>query len=70
MRMLKGRDARGRTPLHYCVLYDHNTIAQMLLRRGAPSDVRDARGHSPLDVIINRGYVHDDVLLELLTHGK
>jgi ankyrin repeat protein len=68
--MLKSRDARGRTPLHYCLLYDRNAIAQMLLRRGAPCDMRDARGHSPLDVVINRGYVHDEALLELLTHSK
>jgi ankyrin repeat protein len=68
--MLKSRDARGRTPLHYCLLYDRNAIAHMLLRRGAPCDVRDTRGHTPLDVVINRGYVHDEALLELLTHGK
>ena len=68
--MLLAQDARGRTPLHYCMLYERNTIAHTLVRRGAPCEVRDARGQTPLDVAINRGYIHDEQLLVLLSGSQ
>lgn len=65
--LLHAQDVRGRTPLHYCMLYDRNGIAHALVRRGAPRDAQDCWGQTPLDVAINRGYIHDEQLLVLLS---
>ena len=58
---------RGRTPLHYSMLFEHNEIAQMLVKRGAPKTLADDRGQTPLDIAISRGRIHDEHLLVLLS---
>jgi ankyrin repeat protein len=65
--LLKGQDARGRTPLHYSMLYQRNDIAHVLVKGGAPKDVADAQGQTPLDVAISLGHIHDEKLLVRLS---
>lgn len=67
MQMLRAQDVRGRTPLHYAMLFEANDVAHVLLRRGALATVADIRGQTPLDVAIGRGRIHDEALLELLS---
>ena len=65
--MLEAQDIRGRTPLHYSMLFEHNELAQMLVKRGAPKALADHRGQTPLDAAIMRGRIHDENLLVLLS---
>jgi ankyrin repeat protein len=64
--LLQVQDARGHTPLHYSMLFEHNDVAAVLVKRGAPKGCTDARGQTPLDVAISRGRI-DETLLEMLS---
>lgn len=67
--LLQARDAYGRTPLHYCLLYEAYYIARMLLRRGADKNVKDCAGQTALDIAIRRGRMQDEELLVLLSQS-
>jgi hypothetical protein len=49
MRLIDAGDADGTTPLMTAVLTGRQTIAQILLRNGASTHVRDRRGHLAVD---------------------
>jgi ankyrin repeat protein len=65
--LLQAQDLYGRTPLHYCLLYEAHSIARMLLRRGADKSITDCVGQTALDVAIQRGRMQDEELLVLLS---
>lgn len=65
--LLDARDINGRTPLMYCICFEAYGIARTLLRRGASRDIKDVMGNRALDIAINRGRMHDEQLLVLLS---
>jgi len=65
--LLDAQDVHGRTPLMYCICFEAYGIARALLRRGASRDITDIMGHRALDIAINRGRIHDEELLVLLS---
>lgn len=56
-------DQTGKTPLHIAALYGQSTIAELLIRKGARVDARDAEGRPPLYDAIT---VADRLMVELL----
>lgn len=65
--LLQAQDEFGRTPLHYCFLYEANEIARSLLRKGADKSITDCNGMTPLDIAIRRGRIQDTDLLVLMS---
>ncbi|MCO5577776.1 hypothetical protein L7F22_031610 [Adiantum nelumboides] len=63
------RDSLGRTPLHNCILYRRNTVAKLLLARGASPAAVDEDGKTPLQVAMELGAVTDEELFVLLSNG-
>jgi Arf-GAP/coiled-coil/ANK repeat/PH domain-containing protein len=62
------QDAYRRNPLHYAVLYDHGLCAKLVLRRGGDAHkARDARGRTPMDMVMDKGRVADEELFLLLS---
>ncbi|MCO5568565.1 hypothetical protein L7F22_022264 [Adiantum nelumboides] len=61
------RDSLGRTPLHNCLLYRRNTVAKLLLARGAGPAAVDEDGKTPLQVAMELGAVTDEELFVLLS---
>lgn len=62
------KDAYGRTPLHYALLHNAMATAKQLLRRGGElAGMRDARGNTALDLMLQRGRVSDEELLVLVS---
>eukprot|EP00884_Botryococcus_braunii_P002527 jgi/Botrbrau1/12275/Bobra.0323s0015.1 len=61
------KDARGRTPLHYAVLYDSVNAAKSLLLRGANKEARDASGATPLEAAMCKGRITDEDLFMMLS---
>jgi len=63
-------DAHGCTPLHYAVLYS-NECAKLLMRRsgsgGELQRCRDAKGRTPMDLLMATGRVTDEELFVLLS---
>jgi len=66
-RLLRSRDARGFTPLHWAALRGHAHCASLLLAQGAEKDVGDESGDSPL-MLCSRARYHA-VMLALLQAG-
>ena len=60
-------DGYGRTPLHYCILYDAPLLAKQLLKRGAQGGVRDVGGASAWDLAVGKGRLPDEELFVLLS---
>ena len=61
-------DAYRRNPLHYAVLYDRSVCAKLVLRRGGdPHRARDAKGKTPMDMVMDKGRVDDEELFLLLS---
>lgn len=67
--LLDAQDFNGRTPLMYCICFEAYGIARTLLRRGASRDITDVMGYRALDIAINRGRIHDEELLVLLSES-
>jgi ankyrin repeat protein len=40
---LNAQDAKGNTPLHYCVAYNNPTVMEILLNKGASLDIRNLK---------------------------
>ncbi|KAF1987668.1 ankyrin, partial [Aulographum hederae CBS 113979] len=52
---LNGRDSEGRTPLHYCVVYNWYHEARHLVKvRKADTELEDNLGYTPLHFAIER----------------
>jgi ankyrin repeat protein len=64
--VINALDAFGRTPLHYCMLYEGHAIASVLVKRGAAKCIVDSRGATPLDIAIGRGRLADEHFFLLL----
>jgi ankyrin repeat protein len=47
---IHARSAEGLTPLHCAAQYKADSVVQLLLQRGARTDVKDNRGYTPLIV--------------------
>ncbi|KAF3327641.1 ADP-ribosylation factor GTPase-activating protein AGD3 isoform X1 [Carex littledalei] len=59
-------DARGRAPLHHCILKGRALYAKLLLARGADPHASDMDGKTPLQYAIDFGTIDDDEILLLL----
>jgi ankyrin repeat protein len=57
----------GWTPLHFAAKYGHETIADLLIERGAVIEAKDNGGWTPLHFAIIFG--HEDLASKLLHNG-
>ncbi|XP_057701015.1 serine/threonine-protein phosphatase 6 regulatory ankyrin repeat subunit C-like isoform X9 [Corythoichthys intestinalis] len=64
-QIIRGRDAKGRTPLHAAAYSGNVTGLRLLLARGAELDARDRGGRSALMVAADRGH---SAAVEFLVH--
>lgn len=47
-QLINAQDAKGRTPLHWASLNDHDRTVAALIARGASTKIADSRGKLPL----------------------
>lgn len=57
----------GYTPLHFAALNGQTEIVELLLARGAQTDIKDMRGRVPWELAAQEG---EKSVVELLKHGK
>ncbi|KAK3393545.1 ankyrin repeat-containing domain protein [Podospora didyma] len=60
---LNSQDMYGRTALHWAVINSHDSVAWLLLSKGANPSLRSKNGLSPLDEAINRRHLSMTTLL-------
>ncbi|XP_038697176.1 ADP-ribosylation factor GTPase-activating protein AGD4-like isoform X2 [Tripterygium wilfordii] len=60
------RDYHGRTPLHHCISCGKNSLAKLLLRRGARPSIKDGGGLSVLERAMEMGAITDEELFLML----
>jgi ankyrin repeat protein len=62
-------DIRGRSALHYAILFDGSECAKVLLRRGAAELclMQDDEGRTAMDLVMAQGRVQDEELFLLLS---
>ena len=46
---VNAKDKRGRTPLYWAAVADHNEIAELLIAKGADVNAKNKDGDTPLD---------------------
>jgi Arf-GAP/coiled-coil/ANK repeat/PH domain-containing protein len=63
---VNSRDLRGRTPLHHSIIKGRHMFANLLLSRGADSQVTDRDGRTALQYVIDSGTIDDEEILVLL----
>ena len=51
---VNAKDKRGRTPLYWAAVGDHNEIAELLIAKGADVNAKNKDGDTPLDEAISK----------------
>ena len=51
---VNAKDKRGRTPLYWAAVADHNEIAELLIAKGADVNAKNKDGDTPLDEAISK----------------
>lgn len=64
---LGATDSEGNTALHDCISTKNESIAKLLIKRGANVDMKNGSGLTPLDIAVSAGQLRDNDLLGLLT---